>query len=98
TSAVYAVPYGTGTGGYGPAATALPSPTTNRALRLANLNTAPTNNSTEYSLQSASLTTFPVLQANLASDFRFPRNNSRQVLAMDDAILGGQDSGAVNPN
>lgn len=81
---VDSVAYGSGTvtADYGSKAVALPSPTTDQGLRLSNLNTTVTNNSTEYSLQSAATTTVSVLPANLASDFSFPRNNARQRLGM----------------
>jgi hypothetical protein len=78
---VDAVGYGTATSIYGPAAAALPNPGTLQALRLSNLNMAPTNNSTEYALANVSSTTSSVPLANLATDFATPRNNQRVVLA-----------------
>ena len=53
-----------------------------RALRLNNLGFTPTNNSTEYSLQAVSATTFAVPLANLPTDFSTPRNNGRIVLQL----------------
>lgn len=77
------VSYGGATGLFPPAASALPNPGTLQALRLSNLNTVPTNNSTEYSLQTVSASTFSVTLANLATDFTTPRNNSRTVLKLN---------------
>ena len=89
---VDSVAYGTGTvtADFGSKAVALPSPTTDQGLRLSNLNTTVTNNSTEYSLQSVATTTVSVLQANLPTDFSFPRNNARLRLGMvDSTVVGG---------
>ena len=77
------VSYGGATGLFPPAASALPNPGTLQALRLSNLNLVPTNNSTEYSLQTVSASTFSVTPANLATDFTTPRNNSRTVLKLN---------------
>ena len=83
---VDSVAYGSFSGivDYGSAATALPSPSDNRALRLGKLNpnVEATNNSTEYSLQSVSTTTFSVAASSLSSDLTSPRNNSRTVLQL----------------
>jgi hypothetical protein len=78
------VAYGSGsvTADYGTKAVALPSPATFQGLRLSNLNLNVTNNSTEYSLQTASATTETILTGNLDDDFRFPRNNGRTLLAV----------------
>lgn len=91
------VSYGGATGLFPPAATALPNPGTLQALRLSNLNTAPTNNSTEYSLQNVATSTDTVINhppltcfappstptCATATDFRTPRNNSRMVLKLN---------------
>ncbi len=84
---VASVAYGSfsGTVDYGSAAVALPSPSDDRALRLGNLNTAPVNNSTEYSLQPVSSTTFSVAAGSLPTDLTSPRNNSRTVLRLQPA-------------
>jgi hypothetical protein len=75
---------------FGTRAVALPSPSTNQGLRLSNLAINPTNNNTEYSLQTASTITEPIPQASLAGDFRFPRNNARILSAMlEPAGVGG---------
>ncbi|MEX1255100.1 MAG: hypothetical protein WEE64_12250 [Dehalococcoidia bacterium] len=76
------VGYGGGSTSYGSSAVALPSPSDNRALRLSNLGVEATNNSTEYSLQAASATTFSVSPGSLATDFTTPRNNGRVVLQL----------------
>ena len=81
---VGSVAYGafTGTVDYGSAATALPNPGDNRALRLGNLNAEASNNSTEYSLNAVSTTTFSVASGSLPTDLTSPRNNSRTVLQL----------------
>jgi hypothetical protein len=76
------VGYGTAAAHFGSAASALPVPPVATALRLGNLNLAPSNNSTEYSLQAVSAATFAVAPGNLPTDLSFPRNNSRTVLAI----------------
>jgi hypothetical protein len=93
--------YGSATATYGTAAAALPNPGNTTALRLNNLNTTPSNNSTEYALQNVSASTFSVTAGNLPTDFATPRNNGRMVLklnapappvggiAEDPASLGG---------
>ena len=78
---VDAVGYGTGTGGYGTAAAALPNNL--QSLRLSNLNTTPSNNSMEYSLQNVATSTFAVAMGSLASDPATPRNNGRTVLKLN---------------
>lgn len=88
---VDSVAYGLATATYGTAATTLPNPGAVQALRLSNLNAAPTSNFSEYSLQNVSNTTFAVAPANLASDYRTPRNNARTVLKVNAAVLGGLD-------
>ncbi len=73
----------TGTVDYGSTpAPALPTPSDNRALRLNNLAPEATDNSTEYSLETVSGSTFTVAQGSLASDPNTPRNNSRTVLQL----------------
>ena len=86
---VDAVAYGSGTGGYGAAAAALPNNL--QSLRLSNLNTTPSNNSIEYSLQNVSTSTFAVAMANLAADLATPRNNGRTVLKLNAPVapVGG---------
>ena len=75
------VAYGGATALFGTAAVALPANGgTRQALRLSNLAVTPTNNSTEYSLQNISNSTFSVALGSLPSDFTTPRNNSRVVL------------------
>jgi hypothetical protein len=84
---VDSVAYGVGpTPNYGTAAVALPSNTT--ALRLSNLATTPTNNSTEYALTAVSTTTFSVASGSLATDFTTPRNNGRTVLRLNTSVGG----------
>jgi hypothetical protein len=80
---VDSVAYGSATATYGTAAAALPSPGTFQALRLSNLNIAPSNNSTEYALMNVSTSTFSVPMTNLATDFTTPRNNSRTMLKLN---------------
>lgn len=80
---VDAVAYGTATAIFGMPAPALPASGTTQALRLSNLNTAPTNNSTEYALQNVATSTFSVASGNLATDFTAPRNNGRTVLKLN---------------
>ena len=88
---VDSVAYGSATSHFPPAATALPGDAgTTQALRLSNLNTVPSNNSTEYSLQPASATTFAVAAGNLATDLSFPRNNARTVLQLTATSVGGE--------
>lgn len=72
--------YGGAPADFGSAAAALPVPGTNQALRINNLNLAPANNSTEYSLASIATTSFSVAPANLATDLTTPRNNGRVVI------------------
>jgi hypothetical protein len=86
---VDSVAYGAAMATYGTAAAALPSPGTMQALRLSNLNSAPSNNSTEYALMNVSTSTFGVPMANLATDFTTPRNNSRTVLKLNVPSVGG---------
>jgi len=88
------VAYGTAAAHFGTAASPLPVPSTNQALRIGNLSTTPTNNSTEYSLQAVSGSTFAVAPANLATDFSTPRNNGRTVLQITSPAVGGV---AVDP-
>jgi hypothetical protein len=85
------VAYGTGsvTADFGSKAVALPSPTTNQALRLNNLSLTPSNNSTEYTLETASTTTETIAVGNLTTDLRFPRNNARLLVAMTEPPVGG---------
>ncbi len=75
----------TGAVDYGSAAVALPGPSNNQALRVGNLALEPTNNSTEYSLQAVSATTFSVPVGSLATDLATPRNNGRVVLQLQGA-------------
>jgi len=69
-------------------AAALPGAAGNvRALRLGNLNLAPANNSTEYSLQHVALSTSSVVPgilvpSNLVTNRSTPRNNGRVILAL----------------
>jgi hypothetical protein len=88
---VDSVAYGGATASYGTAAVALPHPDLNQALRLSNLNNAPSNNSTEYSLMNIATSTFAVAPGNVATDFTTPRNNSRTVLKLNapPASVGG---------
>jgi hypothetical protein len=79
---VDSVAYGTATADFGTAASALAGANDTHALRLGNLNTMPVNNSTEYSPQMVSSTSFSVAMGNLATDFTTPRNNGRMVLAL----------------
>lgn len=83
------VAYGGATADFGTAAVALPSPSTNMALRLNNLNTIPTDNSTEYALNPVATSTFMVAPANLPTDLTTPRNNGRVVLKLPAASVGG---------
>ena len=80
---VDSVAYGSAVATYGSAAVALPNPGIKQALRLSNLNNAPSNNSTEYALQNVAASTFSVLPGNLATDFTTPRNNARTVLKLN---------------
>lgn len=82
TTPVDSVAFGTAPADYGTAAPALPGVTDSRALRLSNLNTAPSNNSTEYALQPVATSSFTVAPANLPTDFSTPRNNGRVVLKL----------------
>jgi hypothetical protein len=87
---VDSVAYGTATANFGTASGALPGASDSRALRLSNLNSPPSNNSTEYSLQQVSTTSFSVAAGNLPTDFTTPRNNGRMVLSMTaPAAVGG---------
>ena len=85
---VDSVAYGGATADFGTAAVALPNPSDNRALRVNNLNTKPSNNSTEYALAAVSTTTFQVETGSLKSDVSTPRNNSRFVLELVGAVGG----------
>ncbi len=87
---VSSVAYGafTGTVDYGNAATALPNPSDNQALRLGNLNPEASDNSTEYSLNAVSATTFSVASGDLPTDPATPRNNSRTVLQLASGVGG----------
>jgi hypothetical protein len=87
--AVDSVAYGTATGHYGNAADTLPTPSDNRALRLDNLGITPSDNESEYDLESVSMTTYSVAPANLPSDLNTPRNNSRTVLQLQEPGVGG---------
>ncbi|MBI2914116.1 MAG: hypothetical protein HYY03_09385 [Chloroflexi bacterium] len=82
---VDSVAYGGAAADFGSAAVALPSPSDNRSLRLGALSPGPSNNSTEYSLQAVSASTFSVASGSLASDLTTPRNNARTVLQLTDA-------------
>ncbi len=104
TMPVDSVAYGGALADYGTAAVALPIPRDNRVLRLSNLNLQPMNNSTEYSLQPVSTTTFAVMASSLPTDFTTPRNNARTVLqlslppsvggvALEPAAAGGHRTG-----
>jgi hypothetical protein len=82
---VDAIAYGTGTGGFGTPAVALPS--TTQALRLRSdmghiLNENPSDNSAQYSLQPVSATTLSIATPNLATEFATPRNNANVVLGL----------------
>jgi hypothetical protein len=94
------VAYGTAAAHFGTAAAALPSPATDAALRVGNLNTTPTDNSTEYSLQGVSTAVFAVAPANLATDLTTPRNNGRTVLQLIPLSVGGvaSDPGLEDAN
>ena len=78
--------YGGATADFGSAAAALPGDT--RALRLGNLNLQPADNSTEYSLNPISASTFAVATGQLTSDFTTPRTNGRVVLTLLPAGIG----------
>ena len=92
-SIVDSVAYGSATATFGSAAVSLPNPGTLQALRLSNLNVNPSDNSTEYSLQNVSTTTFTA--SNLTGDFTTPRNNVRTVLKLNGApaSVGGVAEG-----
>ena len=94
---VDSVAYGSAGAVYGSAAVALPNPGTLQALRLSNLNSTPSNNSTEYALTNVSTATFGVAPSDLASDFTTPRNNTRNVLRLNRPLvaLGGLDEDAA---
>ena len=79
--------YGGATADFGSAAVALPGDT--RALHLGNLNLQPADNSTEYSLNPVSVSTFAVATGQLTSDFTTPRNNGRTVLQLLSPAVGG---------
>jgi hypothetical protein len=85
-SPVDSVAYGSGavTADFGSKAVALPAPTTNQGLQLNNLALAPSNNSTEYALMTASSTSEAIagVAATLEADKRFPRNNARILSAV----------------
>jgi len=83
------VAYGTAAAHFGTAASPLPTPSNSQTLRLGNLSTTPTNNSTEYSLQAVSASTFVVAPGDLATDFSTPRNNGRTVLQLTTPSVGG---------
>jgi len=74
--------YGGAAADFGSAAAALPVPGTNQALRINNLNLAPSNNSTEYALASIATTSFAVASGSLATDMTTPRNNGRVVIKL----------------
>lgn len=76
---VDSVAYGTAAADFGTAATALPSPSDNRALRESNIS-GPANNSTDYSLQPTAA--IPRMAGGLATDLDTPRNNARQVATL----------------
>ena len=94
---VDSVAYGSASAVYGSAAVALPNPGTLQALRLSNLNSTPSNNSTEYALTNVSTATFGVAPSGLATDFTTPRNNTRNVLRLNRPLvaLGGLDEDAA---
>jgi hypothetical protein len=81
----------TGDWGGGAKAVALPPLTTNQGLRLGNLALIPTNNSSEYTLQSPSSTTvaIPGTTMDLETDLRFPRTNGRTLLQVGPVGVGG---------
>jgi hypothetical protein len=84
---VDSVAYGTGSADFGSAATALPNPSDDRALREADIN-GPSDNSTDYSLQQTAQAAKTVSTAQLLTDLDTPRNNSREVatiVPVDDA-------------
>ena len=91
--------YGGATAHFGTAAVALPATGTTQALRLSNLNSTPTDNSTEYALQNVATSTFSVVAGNLATDFTTPRNNGRTVLKLNAPVpsVGGvaEDPGST---
>ncbi len=82
------VAYGGAPADFGTAAVALPSPSNSNALRLDNLNTNPTDNSTEYALRGVSGSTYTVAPANLPADLTTPRNNGRVVLKLATSVGG----------
>lgn len=86
---VDSVAYGGAAADFGSAATSLPSPSTDEALRLNNLNLAPSNNMTEYGMTPVSTSTFSVAPGSLATDLSTPRNNGRVVLKVVTAAVGG---------
>lgn len=86
---VDSVAYGGASATFGSPAPALPSPSNNQVLRLNNLNTKPSNNSTEYSLQPvSSVAPFSVAVGSLKTNVSTPRNNSRRVLRLSLAVGG----------
>lgn len=93
--------YGGAAANFGSAAVSLPSPSTDEALRIGNLNLAPSNNSTEYGLTPVSTSTFSVAIGSLASDLSTPRNNGRVVLKVVTSAVGGlalePDAGSLQP-
>ncbi|MBI5283508.1 MAG: hypothetical protein HY874_00295 [Chloroflexi bacterium] len=90
--------YGAAAADFGTAGPALPAAAGNvKALRLGNLNVTPADNSTEYSLQPVSLSTFSVAPANLVVTLATPRNNGRVVLALP-SLPGGVGGVASQPD
>jgi hypothetical protein len=89
--------YGTATADYGTAAAPLPSPSNVCVLRLSTalVGGTPTDNSTQYSLQSASATAKTVAVGSLATDLDTPRNNMRQVATL--ATADTDCDGVTNP-
>lgn len=94
---VDSVAYGTATADFGSAASALPSPSDNTALRESNI-TGPSDNSTDYSLQATAAAPKTVAAGSLLTDLDTPRNNSREVATLstdndsdDDGVENGLD-------
>ena len=88
---------GTATADFGTAAGPLSPASDNGATRLSNLNAAPTDNSTEYSLQAVATSSFAVPFANLATDFTTPRNNGRVVLNLATSPIVPSVGGVARP-
>jgi hypothetical protein len=94
---VDSVAYGAAASYYPPAATALPSPATTKALRLnVALGTAfpppdGVNNSTEYGLYDVATADATVPSGSVRTDLTTPRNNARQVLQIVQSVpsVGG---------